>query len=166
VAAGIPVDESTLGDRNVQIQSVNYKKIGSGLKFLHRQFHGEPGSLIDIDPIYSGGVHGCYRPGYGTLPNSLGQDYATLGLKLLAVVEPPDGAVPGEDHCGGEHRPEQGATTDLVDTGYGAESTSAKFSLDGGVTADLADWLFGQHAAGRRYPRSFKRAALPFNPRR
>ena len=57
------------------------------------------------------------RPCHGALPDAPGEHFAPLRLELLAVVQTADRMIRGKDHRGGEHRPEQRASADLVHAG-------------------------------------------------
>src|SRR5439155_1404165 len=138
LAAGVPLDEGALGDGQVQKERVDEQKIRRRLQLFDSEFHSQPGSMINIDAVDSGGVDGRDGPSDGPLANTLREDRAPLRIQLLAVVEPANGPVLGQDHSGGEYRAKQGSAADFIDAGHEAKSSRSHLALDPPIAADPA----------------------------
>ena len=111
--------------------------VGQGVVVAALQLAQRPGQQGDVgplepDPVDRVGPDADHGHGQGVLVDLGGQAAAALGGEQLGVGQPLDGAVPGQDHGGGDQRPGEGAAARLVDPGDPAEAGVAQPVLEQG----------------------------------
>jgi hypothetical protein len=151
MAARISLDERPLRNTQVEGDGVDEHKIGRRLEARHRGPHGDAAGLINVEKIDGRRVYGCNRPGYRALADAGVENFPPFGVELFAVVQPANRPFGGEDHSGGDYRPEECSAPDFVNAGDSMEAAGAYFALDCAFAPEFATRGFGSH--GRKNAR-------------
>ena len=131
-AAAIAFDQGFLLDQDIELQGIDQQVVWNNGKLLQGSGHSLSAGLVDIPRINALRIYLGNGPGKGVFADALSQLCAALRCKLFRVVEPDNTALWVQNHCGGNHWPEQGATSGLIQAGDARPAKFARRSLETG----------------------------------
>ena len=103
---GIALDQSFLGQREVNGERIHIDKVGSNGQSLHGPLHRAPGGLEDVPTVNRVCVFARYRASHGPLPDARSQQLAAIRRKGLGIVQSANRVLRVQDDSGGENGPE------------------------------------------------------------
>jgi hypothetical protein len=96
------MNDRLLGKLAIEPDGIDQKMACRRRQLLHRMQHGEARSLVDIDLIDAGGIHGGDGPGDAMLANQEREFFAAFGGEQFRIAQAAN-AVRGVENDGGSH---------------------------------------------------------------
>jgi hypothetical protein len=113
----VAVNDRLLREFGIEPDGIDQKIAGRRRQLLDGMEHGKARSLIDIDLIDAGGIHGGHGPGDAMLANSEREFLAAFGGNQFGITQATNAIGRIEDHGSGDDRAEQRSAANFVDSG-------------------------------------------------
>ena len=139
-ASGIAFDERLLLNQDVELHGINEEVVGWDAEPLQSCGHSLAGGLINVPRVNALGVDFRDGPGEGVFANAFAEPGTAFWGELFRVIKADNSALGIENHCGGDHRAKQRASSGFVNTGDARPTQLARRSLETGRAEPVHRW--------------------------